>query len=65
MKLKFTLKNLETNEEARYKNLQDIADELGVKYHQARSIMLKDEKQFLKNDIRQLTKKYMISKIEN
>jgi len=65
MKLKFTLKNLETNEEENYKNLQDVADKLGIKYHQARSIMLKDEKQFLKNDIRHLTKKYMIFKIEN
>jgi hypothetical protein len=59
----FVLKNLENNEIKNFKNLQDIADLLNIKYHQARSIMLKDEKKFLKNDIRQLSKKYEISKI--
>ena len=56
------LKNLETNETKNYKNLQDIADELKIKYHQARSIMLKDDKKFFKNDIRKLVKKYEIIK---
>jgi len=64
MKFIFNLKNLENQEEETFKNLQDIAEKLNVKYHQARSIMLKDEKKFLKNDIRILCKKYKILKIE-
>lgn len=60
----FVLNNLETKETINYKNLQDIADKLNIKYHQARSIMLKNEKKFLKNDIRQLSKKYEIIKYE-
>ena len=64
MKFIFNLKNLEKQEEETFKNLQDIAEKLNIKYHQARSIVLKDEKKFLKNDIRILCKKYKILKIE-
>lgn len=64
MKL-YILDNLETNEKLEFKNLQDVADKLNIKYHMARSIMLKDEKKFLKNDIRVLSKKYKISTITN
>lgn len=63
MNYKFTLQNLETGEETKFKNLQDVADVLQIKYHTARGIMLKDEKQFLKNEVRTLSKKYSITKI--
>lgn len=60
MKFKYILENLENNVTKKYKTLQSIAEDLQIKYHTARSILLCDEKQFLHPGIKDLCSKYKI-----
>ena len=61
MKYKFVLKNLETGSTVQYRTLKEIVDFLEVPYHQARSLYLADQKQYLHPKIKELYTKYRIS----
>lgn len=63
MKFRFLLKNLNDENEKQYKTLKDIADFLKIPYHQARSLLLADEKQFIHTNIKELTKQYKITQL--
>jgi hypothetical protein len=62
MKYKFILENLETGNTQKHRTLQEIAEVLKVDYHQARSVLLSGDKQFLHPKIKDLCKQYRISK---
>lgn len=62
MKFRFTLKLLETGEEIQYKTLKELATKHNIEYHQARSILLSDEKLFIHPNIKLLCDKYKIIK---
>ncbi len=60
MKFKFVLVNLETGLKENHRTLKEIVDILDVPYHQARSLYLADQKQFLHPNIKNLYSKYRI-----
>jgi hypothetical protein len=60
MKFKFVLNNLETGSSTQYRTLKEIVDVLDIPYHQARSLHLADQKQFLHPKIKDLYNKYRI-----
>ena len=49
---------------SKHKTLQDVADKLGIPYHQARSLLLIEEKQFSHKHIKNLSKLYRIYSIK-
>jgi len=61
MKYKFILENLETGEKQKQKTLAEIAEKLNINYHQVRSVLKSDEKQFLHPVIKNICKKYKVS----
>lgn len=61
MKYKFILENLETGEKQKQKTLTEIAEKLNIKYHQVRSVLKSNEKQFLHPLIKNICKKYKVS----
>jgi hypothetical protein len=65
MKFRFILENLETQELTNCKTLKDVAEILKIDYHQARSILLSDDKLFLHPNIKALCLKYKIHKNTN
>lgn len=60
MKYKFILENLETGEKHKQKTLAEIAEKLNISYHQARSVLKCEEKQYLHPIIKTLCKNYKI-----
>lgn len=62
LKFRFTLTYVETGEKTNFKTLKDIAKKIDIPYHQARSILLCDDKLYLHPKIEQLTKTYKIEK---
>lgn len=63
MNYKLTFENLSTQEKKNYKTLREIAKDLGIEYHQARSIYLQstDKKpKFLHPYLQILVSKYKI-----
>jgi hypothetical protein len=62
MKYKFILENVETGIKQKHRTLQEIAEVLKVDYHQARSVLLSEDKQFLHPKIKDLCKQYKICK---
>jgi hypothetical protein len=65
MKFRFVLENLETGEKTNCKTLKDVASILQVDYHQARSVLLSDDKLFLHPNIKALCQKYKVYKNTN
>jgi ribosomal protein S25 len=61
MKYKFILENLETGEINKHRTITEIAEKLNINYHQARSVLKSDEKQFLHPIIKNICKKYKVS----
>ena len=62
MKFRFTLQNLETGENIQYRTLKELATKNNIEYHQARSILLSEEKLFIHPNIKLLCDKYKIIK---
>lgn len=62
MKYRFILENIETGEKEKYKTLKDIAEKLNIDYHQARSVLLSEQKQFNHPIIKNICNKYKIYK---
>ena len=62
MKFKFVLVNVESGLRENHRTLKEIVDILDIPYHQARSLHLADEKQFLHPKIKELYNKYRILK---
>ena len=64
MLFKFIFENLQTGEKKPIKTLREIAGELGIEYHHARSLFLQSSpdtaKKFLHPYIKQLSSKYKI-----
>lgn len=63
MKYKFELLDIETGIITNHKTLQEIREIINIPYHQARSLLLSNDKQFLHPQIKELTKKYKITKL--
>lgn len=62
MKFRFYLENLENGDFIPCKTLKDVAHIMDVPYHQARSVLLSDDKLFLNKNIMELRKKYKVLK---
>jgi hypothetical protein len=62
LKFRFTLIFLETGEKTNFKTLKEIAKKIDIPYHQARSILLSEDKLYLHPKIEELTKQYKIEK---
>ena len=62
MKFRFILENIETGEKVKYKTLKDVSEHLNIDYHQARSVSLSGDKQFLHPVIKNICKSYKIYK---
>ena len=60
MKYRFILSNLDDKTSVKYRTLKEVADNLKVPYHQARSLYLADKKQFLHPVINKLYTQYRI-----
>lgn len=63
MKYKFEITNLETGIITQSKTLQEVSILLNIPYHQARSLLLSEEKQFLHPVIKDLKLKWNIIKL--
>ena len=62
MKYRFFVENLENGDFIPCKTLKDVAFYMDVPYHQARSVLLSDDKLFLHENITALKKRFKISK---
>jgi len=62
LKFRFTLETIETGIKTNFKTLKELASFLKLPYHQARSILLSEDKIFLHDNISALTKQYKITK---
>ena len=60
MKFRYILENLETKEQVHYKTLKEISNTLNIDYHQARSVYLSDQKQYIHPVIKMIRMKYKI-----
>lgn len=60
MKFRYILENLETGEKTPYKTLRDIATFIKIDYHQARSVLLSEEKLYIHPVIKMICSKYKI-----
>ena len=62
MHYRFDVENLETGIITQLKTLKDVAKFIDVPYHQARSLLLSDEKLYLHPNMIQLKTHYKITK---
>ena len=59
---RFNLENLETGEIRPCKTLKDVSVILGIPSHQARSVLLSNDKLYLHPKIKAITDRYIIHK---
>ena len=62
MHYRFDVENLETCEITQFRTLKEVAIFMHVPYHQARSLLLSDEKLYLHHNMIQLKTHYKITK---
>ncbi len=63
MKFRFFVENLENGDFIQFKTLKEVSEFMNVPYHQARSVLLADDKLFIHDNIKDLRKKYKITKL--
>lgn len=61
---RFILTDLVSNEEIKFRTLKEVAVQLDIPYHQARTILLADDKIYIHPKTDEMLKKYKIVKCE-
>jgi len=62
LRFRFTLETIENGEKTNFRTLKELSTTLNIPYHQARSVLLSDDKLYLHNNIASLAKQYKITK---
>jgi len=64
MHYKFKLENLKTGDVGYFRTLKELSIFIDVPYHQTRSVLLSNDKQYLHPKIKELSDHFIITKLD-